>query len=509
MTSEVKNIPEIVLEKIKEKFTNVNKDYFFQPEGVLMQKGDLTNLLKHCTDIGVSDIHIEGEKHIIGDISGRMWPITIKKLTSGEAANLLKRIYDENAITRIDSIEAIDTNYSMKTGMDTYRFRVNAVGSTVGSDKTVQITIRTLPEIPPKLKIVDRGQPLDVPKGYLGLEREIWDNFSPSQGMVIVTGPTGSGKSTLLAGGIRKLAEVPDINKKIITYEAPIEFVYDRCDTPSCVISQTEIGTQLKTFHDGIESGMRRKPDIILIGEARDPETIDSSILASQTGHLVYTTSHTNGVAETMKRLINVFPENERQAKLMDLVDSMKMVIAQRLLKTVDGGRCAIKEFLVFDKPVKDILRTTNAMNISTVLDEIVTDKRQRLIDDAYLRFQEGLISQETFDVCEKDFGNLNKSDEDIFKMDDEKIRYLDAKDFAKEDYVSYLHCGIVINKKSGNHGKVAFVPKHEMDIESFTKDSESFISKTYNELEYTNKEIVLDLKLLFENKKKKNKKDD
>ena len=129
----------------------------------------------------------------------------------------LKRIYDENAITRIDSIEAIDTNYSMKTGMDTYRFRVIAVGSTVGSDKTVQITIRTLPEIPPKLKIVDRGQPLDVPKGYLGLEREIWDNFSPSQGMVIVTGPTGSGKSTLLAGGIRKLAEVPDINKKIIT----------------------------------------------------------------------------------------------------------------------------------------------------------------------------------------------------------------------------------------------------------------------------------------------------
>ena len=148
--------------------------------------------------------------------------------------------------------------------------------------------------------------------------------------------------------------------------------MYDRCDTPSCVISQTEIGTQLKTFHDGIESGMRRKPDIILIGEARDPETIDSSILASQTGHLVYTTSHTNGVAETMKRLINVFPENERQAKLMDLVDSMKMVIAQRLLKTVDGGRCAIKEFLVFDKPVKDILRTTNAMNISSVLDEIV-----------------------------------------------------------------------------------------------------------------------------------------
>ena len=91
MTSEVKNIPEIVLEKIKEKFTNVNKDYFFQPEGVLMQKGDLTNLLKHCTDIGVSDIHIEGEKHIMGDISGRMWPITIKKLTSGEAANLFKK----------------------------------------------------------------------------------------------------------------------------------------------------------------------------------------------------------------------------------------------------------------------------------------------------------------------------------------------------------------------------------------------------------------------------------
>lgn len=499
-------IDDFLLDKLKSKFTNINKDYFFVPDSVLFRREDLNSLLAHCTSIGISDIHVEGEKHIIGDVSGRMYPISVKKLNNNEVANLLKQMYDDNAITRINSIEAIDTNYSMKIDDKVYRFRVNAVGSTVGSDKTVQITIRTLPEVPPKLKIVKRGEPLTAPKGYMALEEEIWENFCPSQGMIVVTGPTGSGKSTLLSGGIRKLAEVPDINKKIITYEAPIEFVYDMCHTPSCVISQTEIVTQLRTFHDGIESGMRRKPDIILIGESRDPETIDSSLLASQTGHLVYTTAHTNGVAETMKRLINVFPESERQAKLMDLVDSMKMIVAQRLLKTADGGRCAIKEFLVFDKEVKNILRNANPMNISTLLDEMVTDKRQRLIDDAYLRYQEGLITETQFAECEKDYGKLTKDEDDIWDLGDEIIKYTSLKMFANLPSIGEVHAGIILNKRDVNYGKIAYAKKDDLTFNDFIKNSKSSLGNSFTDLNATNRDIAKELKRMYEEEKKKNK---
>lgn len=495
-------IHEQYLEQLNERFANVEVDYLFvPPRPEKYQKEDINALLKHASEIGASDIHIEGFKHVFFDVHSRLYPGSVRALYKEEVASLLKKLYDDNAIAKITSLEAIDTNHALKdSNGKTYRFRVNAIGTMVGGDKTVQITIRTLAETPPKLKIVKRGEPLNVGEGEIALEKEIWDYFSPSQGMVIVTGPTGSGKSTLMAAGIRTLVEQEHFNKKIITYEAPIEYVFDKIKMPSSIVTQTEIITQLPSFYDGVESGMRRKPDIVFIGEARDVETIDTSIMASQTGHLLYTTSHTNSVSETLKRLINVFPENERQSKLMDLVDSLQMIIAQRLLKTVDGKRCAVKEFLVFDTQVKSLLKETNPMNISTLVSGLVRDKKQRLIDDAYLRLKEGLISEETFADCEQSWGKLVMDESDIFDFEEHEIQFVDKNIFLGLKTVVNAHVGIVLDKNNIDHyGKICFIEKSEMDIKLFVEESGANLYFTTKNEDTSNKKIMIKLKKMYD----------
>lgn len=492
------------MERMNEEFANVNEDFFYIPiSPTKFDKDDLNLLLIHCTKIGASDIHIEGGNYIFVDIHSKLYPITVRPLYFDEAARFLKKIYDENAITKITSLEAIDTNYSLKNGSDIFRFRINAIGTMRGGEKTIQITIRTLAAIPPNLHLVNRGEPLVAPPGSLALERDIWENFAPDQGMILVTGPTGSGKSTLLAAGIRTLVEQRDFNRKIVTYEAPIEYVFDRVKKPSSIVTQTEIGTQLPNFYSGVETAMRRKPDIIFIGESRDIETIDSSIMASQTGHLLYSTTHTNSAAETLKRLINVFPENERQSKLMDLVDSLQMIIAQRLLKTVDGKRCAVKEFIVFDSDVKKILKEANPINISRIVDGIVREKRQRLIDDAYTRLQEGLISEETFKQCERSWGKHFVDAEDIFSFDEHNIKFFDRSVFIEMPDFENSHVGIVLSKNSLNYGNIAVVSNTEMSLDEFKENSESSFCFTLKDDEkITNKEILIQLKRLFEDYK-------
>jgi defect-in-organelle-trafficking protein DotB len=164
------------------------------------------------------------------------------------------------------------------------------VGCYVDGHEGIQITIRTIPTAPPALS-------------SLQLPQSIIDAIAPQEGVVYVTGATGSGKSTLLAAIIKELAENPDSNRKILTFESPIEFVYDSVEMPSAVVSQSEIPRHLPSFAAGVRNALRRKPRLILVGEARDTETINAVLEAALTGHPVYTTLHTNGVAETIRRL--------------------------------------------------------------------------------------------------------------------------------------------------------------------------------------------------------------
>jgi len=352
----------------------------------------LDDILEYTTSHGSSDLHIQSKTPLVADVYGRLVKLHPRSISFQDAETVITRIYGQNAVAQIYDGKAIDTSYEIGSGESRVRFRVNAVGVLIRGSIGIQITIRTIPTNPPTVE-------------DLNVEQEIIDAFLPSQGLVVVTGPTGSGKSTLLASLVRKILEMPENGKKIVTYEAPIEFVYDAIDAPSSIISQSEVPSNIRDFAVGVENALRRKPDIILIGEARDPETIEASVVASQTGHLVYTTAHTNGVAETIRRMVNVFPSEERSAKQLDIIDSMQLIVSQRLVKTLDGKRAAIKEYLVFDSNVKEQLTSCHPDKIASVAKKIVEEKGTDMISAANQLFLSGAVEQSEINTIIKSFG--------------------------------------------------------------------------------------------------------
>lgn len=364
-----------------------------------LEKKDLEKILLHSDSIEASDIHIEGNNYIVCDVHGQLKAISNRKISLDESEELLKRIYSEAAISELNKGIAIDTSFTFRDreNKKQYRYRINAIGTQKDGSDSLAITIRSIPEHIPS-------------KDDLELEDEIWNKFTPLQGMVIVTGATGSGKTTLLAACIKEILETKGMNKKIITYEAPIEFVYDNIQTDSCVINQTEVPTQIPNFNLGVEAALRRKPDIILIGEARDKETIENSVRAAQTGHLVYTTSHTNGVAETIRRMINMYSPEEREGMLFDLIDVMQLIVSQKLLPSTDGKRVSIKEFLYFDKELKEKLINAKNHEIVNILRLEINSKKQSLVHDAIRKYKKGKITFETLENFGRTFGvNLNR----------------------------------------------------------------------------------------------------
>ncbi|MED5423042.1 MAG: ATPase, T2SS/T4P/T4SS family, partial [Pseudomonadota bacterium] len=245
-----------------------------------------------CVKKGASDITIQTDRPGYNDISGTLYPGTYRPIDAADMNVFLAKIYGPDASARLASGTDLDVSYEIRPDRYTrIRFRVNITAILSRGRDAVQITMRSLPSEPPTM-------------AALNIEQEIIDNWAPRQGMVVITGPTGSGKSTLLSAGNRMLLERIHGCGKMLTYEAPIEYTYDTIKSPRSLVSQTEIPRHLPDFAAGVRNALRRKPEIILVGEARDKETISAAIEAAQTGHAVYTTTHTTGVASTVRRMI-------------------------------------------------------------------------------------------------------------------------------------------------------------------------------------------------------------
>jgi len=225
--------------------------------------------------------------------------------------------------------------------------------------------------------------------------------MAPQEGVVYVTGATGSGKSTLLAAIIRAIAEDPQSNRKILTYESPIEFVFDAIDKPSSVVSQSEIPRHLPSFAAGVRNALRRKPRLILVGEARDPETIDAVLEAALTGHPVYTTLHTTGVAETIRRLVGNFSPEERHGRAIDIIETLRLIIWQKLVPTVDGRQVALREYLVFDESTRGKLLESDIDRVTTATRKLLIERGQPMIVEAKQKFDAGIISEHTYKILE------------------------------------------------------------------------------------------------------------
>lgn len=324
--------------------TPLNNTLLFSNEPARFTEVEFDRLLHFCVENDTSDITIQSYDKVLAEIQGRLCRITKRELTHTEVCDILNTIYGSNGVAQILSGTDLDTHYEIRPERGVrHRFRVNVTGCLVQGNPGIQITLRSIPADPPYLKDLD-------------LDPRLHDVVIPTQGIVIVAGATGSGKTTLLAAIMREILEKE--NGKILSYEAPIEFVYDNVVAPRAVISQSEIPLHLPSFPKAVRNALRRKPEYILVGEARDQETIAAVIDAALTGHTVYTTVHSNGVADTMRRMIAAFPEDERYGRTIDLISLTRAIVWQMLVPTVDGKRTAVREWLIFTPEVREQLLT-------------------------------------------------------------------------------------------------------------------------------------------------------
>lgn len=357
----------------------------------------LDEILAHCEKLNASDITFQNGEPIFAEVYGRILRITQRKLSTTEIRELLNHIYGPNGTAQILSGQDIDTHYEFRPARnERYRYRVNGTGCLVEGHEGIQITMRSIPTTPPKLE-------------QLKLEPEITKALAPNQGVVYVTGATGSGKSTLLAAIIRHLVEKEEGNRKVLTYEAPIEFVYDDIQMPSSIVSQAEIPRHLPSFAAGVRNALRRKPGLILVGEARDAQTISAVIEAALTGHPVYTTLHSNGVAETIRRLVTSFPADERHGRSIDILETIRLAIWQKLVPSTDGMRVALREYLVFDNKIRDMLLDVDPENITAATRRLVKEYGQPMEMDARQKFEAGVIAEREYKLITAFGKNIDK----------------------------------------------------------------------------------------------------
>lgn len=292
---------------------------------------------------GASDIHIIVGSHPILRIDGRLLPVTgIPSLDKGETNKLLSEIADEDQLSRVSQKQEVDFSFEYKDN----RFRANIY-------LQKDLPSASLRFIPSEIKNYSE----------LGLPPIIEYFVGQSQGLVIVTGPTGHGKSTTLA------SMVDQINKSrrehIITIEDPVEYTFKN---DKSLISQREVGNDTKSFSAALRGALREDPNVVLIGEMRDLETIESALIMAETGHLVLTTLHTNSAAQTIDRIVSVFPSHQQQQVLSQLASVLLGVVSQRLIPKISGGRVVACEVMVVNPAIRNLIRDNKIFQIPSVI---------------------------------------------------------------------------------------------------------------------------------------------
>jgi len=309
---------------------------------------------------GCSDIHLAVGIPPMLRMNGDLLPIKFRELSDSELEAYVHEILTNSQKDHLAAGDDLDFSY---VGEEGARFRVNIFRK----DSGVGAVFRHIPGEVPTL------EQLDVPS--------VLASFCDyHQGMVLVTGSTGTGKSTTLAAMINHLNVNRNLN--IISLEDPIEFVHP---SKTCQVIQREVGTHVTSFADGVRSAMREDPDVILVGELRDAETISMAMTAAETGHLVLGTLHTTGAAKTIDRIIDALPGELREQTKSFLAMSLKAVVTQVLVKTPDGrGRRGIFEILVNNRAISKLITTDQTHQLPSQM-QTGKDQGMQLMDQALL----------------------------------------------------------------------------------------------------------------------------
>lgn len=309
---------------------------------------------------GCSDVHLAVGVPPMLRMNGDLMPIKFRELSDTELETYLLEILTAKQKDRLHEGNDIDFSY---VGDEGGRFRVNVFRKATG----IGAVFRHIPGEVPKLEQLHMPPVLKKFCDY-------------HQGMVLVTGSTGTGKSTTLAAMIDHLNESRNLN--IISLEDPIEFVHP---SKQAQVIQREVGTHVTSFADGVRSAMREDPDVILVGELRDAETISMAMTAAETGHLVLGTLHTTGAVKTIDRIIDALPGELREQTKGFLAMSLKAVVTQVLVKTVDGrGRRAILEILVNNRAIAKQITTDQTHQIGSQM-QMGKEQGMQVMDQALL----------------------------------------------------------------------------------------------------------------------------
>lgn len=344
----------------------------------------------HAAEQGVSDILIQGGDHVWVELHGRQCKASAQTVKQGHLSALISGAWGADVEGAIRSgkgadrpLELFGEELNIPRGQR-LRARCNFVQARVAQlDAAFSITMRLIPTQLPDIHT-------------MGIEPELFSALYPAKGLIAVCGPTGSGKTTLQAA-VYAHAGIAMPDRKVITCEDPIEFVLGGPHWRGPQPAQSQIGRDIEDFAAGLRNAMRRKPSIIGIGEARDLETVDAAIEAGLTGHLCYVTCHTDSVAETINRMIQVYPPAQQSAIASRLVGSLAVVVVQRLLKTTDGKRRAIREFVIFDRELRNRLQDHSFELWPKMLRELLEEQRATLDDRAWALLREGVIDKDEF----------------------------------------------------------------------------------------------------------------
>ena len=297
----------------------------------------------------ISDFHIRAGSPLAYRQTGEIIKIQEVMVTAQDLKDLLSMNCNEHELNKFDKTHELDTSVTL-SGL---RFRANFY-------KTIKGPACVCRRVESKIPEMDQ----------FNLPQSLYDIVDFHKGLVLVTGPTGSGKSTTLAAIVNEINKTRTAN--IITVEDPVEFIHQ--DNKS-IVSHREVGKQTETFAAALKAALREDPDVILVGEMRDLETISLALTAAETGHLVFGTLHTSGAPSTINRIIDVFPPEQQEQIRAQISTSLKMVVTQRLLKTRDGaGRVGAFEIMKCTAPIQNLIREAKIHQIPSIMQTAVRD---------------------------------------------------------------------------------------------------------------------------------------
>lgn len=331
---------------------------------------DITELLAFGVKNGASDLHLSAGLPPMIRVDGDVRRINIPAMEHKTVHSLVYDIMNDKQ--RKDFEEFLETDFSFEI-QGLARFRVNAFNHNRGA----AAVFRTIPS-----KIMTL-EDLNCPPVF----KEVSDN---ARGIVLVTGPTGSGKSTTLAGMIDYKNE--NDYGHILTIEDPIEFVHE---SKKCLVNQREVHRDTLGFSEALRSALREDPDIILVGELRDLETIRLALTAAETGHLVFGTLHTSSAAKTIDRIVDVFPAAEKGMVRSMLSESLRAVIAQTLLKKIGGGRVAAHEIMIGTSAIRNLIREDKVAQMYSAIQTGQQYGMQTLDQNLQDLVQRGVVSKQ------------------------------------------------------------------------------------------------------------------